>query len=79
MTDLLIAPQITDPDLEQEEPKEAHFVRKEDQMRGYIEGAPITALCGFVWVPSRTPDNLPVCERCKDVLKQINAASHGMN
>lgn len=79
MTDLLIAPQLTDPEAEQEEPKEAHIVSKEDQMRGYIEGSPITALCGRVWVPSRDYTNLPVCERCKETLAQIQSARGGMN
>ena len=79
MTDVLIAPQISDPELDTEPPKEAHLVRKEDQMRGYVGGEPIQALCGFVWVPSHTPDNLPVCERCTGILKQIASAQGGMN
>lgn len=79
MTDLLIAPQITDPEAEQEDPKEAHIVSKEDQMRGYFEGAPITALCGLTWIPTRDYAPLPVCERCVEIFKQIRSAQGGMN
>ncbi|MEZ5239626.1 MAG: DUF3039 domain-containing protein [Microthrixaceae bacterium] len=25
------------------------------------------ALCGHVWVPSRDPKRLPVCQQCKDI------------
>lgn len=31
----------------------AHIVMKDDQMRGYMSGTPIQALCGKVWVPTR--------------------------
>lgn len=74
MTDLMIAPQVADPDLQQEEPKEAHYVSKEDQMRGYVMGDPIRALCGKVWVPSRSPDRLPVCHLCKEMLSLAQRA-----
>ena len=42
----------------------AHIVTKADQMRGYIEGVEVTALCGYRWVPSRDPENLPRCSPC---------------
>lgn len=42
----------------------AHIVMREDQMRGYLTGEPIEALCGKVWVPTRDYAGLPVCERC---------------
>ena len=28
---------------------------------------PVEALCGFVWVPSRDPRQLPMCQACKEV------------
>jgi hypothetical protein len=37
---------------------------RDDQMRGYVTGGQIEALCGKVWVPSRDYQGLPVCERC---------------
>ena len=42
----------------------AHIVTKDDQMKGYVTGAPIRALCGKVWVPSRDYQGLPVCPAC---------------
>ncbi|MFQ5522871.1 MAG: DUF3039 domain-containing protein [Acidimicrobiia bacterium] len=42
----------------------AHIVTKDQQMRGYVEGKPIRALCGKVWVPTRDYQGLPVCRRC---------------
>ena len=45
----------------------AHYVRKDDAVRGVVDGVPIRALCGKVWVPSRDPDRYPVCPRCKEL------------
>lgn len=42
----------------------AHIVTKDQQMKGYIEGKAIRALCGKVWVPSRDYQGLPVCRAC---------------
>ena len=42
----------------------AHIVTKDEQLRGYVGGEPIKALCGKVWVPSRDYQGLPVCELC---------------
>ncbi len=42
----------------------AHIVMRDDQMRGYVAGDQIEALCGKVWIPSRDYQGLPVCGRC---------------
>ena len=42
----------------------AHIVLKDEQMRGYVGGVPIKALCGKVWVPSRDYQGLPICQVC---------------
>lgn len=42
----------------------AHIVTKDEQMRGYVGGQPIKALCGKVWVPTRDYAGLPVCQAC---------------
>lgn len=36
-------------------------------MRARIEGFPITALCGFTWIPSRDPKKYPTCQTCLDI------------
>jgi len=33
----------------------------------YIMGTPVEALCGHVFVPSKDPKSLPVCDTCKDI------------
>lgn len=32
-----------------------------------INGTPVTALCGKVWVPSRDPKKYPVCPECEEI------------
>ena len=59
--------------------KHAHIVRKKKGWRNRktspqamvlearIAGTPLEALCGYVWVPSQNPHNLPVCAKCKAI------------
>jgi hypothetical protein len=41
-------------------------------------GTPVEALCGFVWVPSRDPKQLPVCEKCKSIYSMYKAFNDGL-
>lgn len=45
----------------------AHYVRKSDLMRAYVDGESIIALCGKRWVPTRDPERFPVCPTCKEI------------
>lgn len=36
-------------------------------MRARIEGFPVTALCGYTWVPNKMATGLPVCQECKEI------------
>jgi Protein of unknown function (DUF3039) len=52
----------------------AHIVKTEPGenavamvLQARIEGTPITALCGHVFVPQRDPKSLPICPICKDI------------
>ena len=38
-------------------------------MRARIEGFPVTALCGYTWVPRKQATGLPVCQECKDIFE----------
>jgi hypothetical protein len=49
----------------------AHYVRQDDAMRGYVEGRPVRALCGKVWVPSRDPERYPLCPTCAELAAAI--------
>lgn len=82
MTNASSSPQLTDPLLDEEEPVVSHIVGPDydDQgnkiqgaakvTRAMIEGTPVTALCGFTWVPSRDPKKHPVCEACKAIVSR---------
>lgn len=43
----------------------------------YVEGTPLTALCGHVFVPSKDPTNLPVCPKCKDIWERATGKVWG--
>src|SRR4026207_1463983 len=44
-----------------------------------IYGTPIEALCGHVWVPSRDPKQLPLCEACKNIYEMYRMFNDGLN
>lgn len=78
MTDTMITPQVADPMTEREPPKVAHVVSRENNAdadaivtSAYVEGTPVEALCGQVFVPSRDPKSLPPCQRCMEILAEI--------
>jgi hypothetical protein len=43
----------------------AHYVEKAKLADALINGTPVIALCGKVWVPSRDPERYPLCPECK--------------
>jgi hypothetical protein len=45
----------------------SHFVPKDKLMSAMVEGTPVIALCGKVWVPSRDPQRFPVCPECQEI------------
>ena len=45
----------------------SHYVPKDKLTGAMVEGTPVVALCGKVWVPSRDPQRFPVCPECKDI------------
>ena len=36
-------------------------------MEAMVNGTPVVALCGKVWIPSRDPQKFPVCPECKEI------------
>src|SRR5215217_6280017 len=74
-----------DEQLETGEPAVAHIVKTEPGesaaakvLEARIYGTPIEALCGHVWVPSRDPKQLPVCQKCKDIYEMYKAFNDGL-
>lgn len=49
----------------------AHYTRRKDAARAYVEGTPLRALCGKVWVPSRDPSRYPVCPDCEKIRQRL--------
>ena len=92
MTDLETMPAPADPLLdidertETDEPVVAHIVKTKrgenaaaKVLEARINGTPGEALCGFVWVPSRDPKQLPICEECKSVYEMYRAFNDGLD
>lgn len=94
MTQPMTQPQVMEPRvdvLEDEEtrtgePQVAHIVKvgpgetaTAKVLEARIEGTPLEALCGHVWVPERDPRQMPVCQKCKDVYEMYRAFNDGLN
>jgi len=50
----------------------SHYVPKAKLTDAIVNGTPVVALCGKVWVPSRNPDKFPVCPDCKEIWESMN-------
>jgi hypothetical protein len=66
------------------EPLSAHIVKTDPGenaaakvLEARIYGTPLEALCGHVWVPSRDPKQLPICEKCKGIYEMYKAFNDG--
>ena len=74
-TELVTAPTeetVTNPVTDDgEHDRFAHYVRKSDATRATVEGVPVRALCGKVWVPSRDPSKYPVCPECAKIRDRL--------
>ena len=75
---LVVAPSEVRPDVDEvpetDEPVVAHIVKvakgesaAAKVLEARIYGTPLEALCGHVWVPSRDPNQHPLCEACKEI------------
>lgn len=53
----------------------AHYIWAEDPgaaiTQALIEGTPLQALCGKVWVPSRDAKQFPVCPECQEIKDEL--------
>jgi len=67
------------------EPTVAHIIKTEPGenaaakvLEARIYGTPLEALCGHVWVPSRDPKQLPLCQKCKDIYEMYRVFNEGL-
>ena len=49
----------------------SHYVPKDKLTDAMVNGTPVIALCGKVWVPSRDPERYPVCPECKKIWESL--------
>lgn len=47
----------------------SHYIRK----TRHVTGVEVEALCGYVWIPTRSPSGLPICQQCKDIYDDDNS------
>lgn len=91
-TEIQTLPARTTPDLDTEhdlqtgEPVAAHIVKTKrgenaaaKVLEARIYGTQLEALCGHVWIPSRDPKQLPLCEECKSIYQMYKAFNDGLN
>lgn len=90
MSELQTMPAETIPDVDEDtetsEPDVAHIVKvgpgesaAAKVLEARINGTPIEALCGYVWVPARDPKQLPVCQACKEVYEMYRIFNDGLS
>lgn len=90
MPDLETLPAETIPDVDEitetGEPTVAHIVKvgpgesaAAKVLEARINGTPLEALCGHVWVPSRDPRQLPMCQACKEVYDMFKIFNDGLH
>jgi hypothetical protein len=67
------------------EPSVAHIIKTEPGenaaakvLEARIYGTPLEALCGHVWIPSRDPKQLPLCQKCKDIYEMYRSFNDGL-
>lgn len=68
------------------QPNAAHIVKTEPGenaaakvLEARVLGTPLEALCGYVWVPSRDPKQLPLCQECASIYEMYRAFNDGLN
>jgi len=61
--------------LEGYRPKKGDYVSAGPSVvEGMVNGTPVEALCGKVWVPGRDPKRYPLCPTCKEIAQKMGWA-----
>ena len=45
----------------------AHYVEKDIAIEAVVNGWPVVALCGKIWIPYRDPEKYPICPICQEM------------
>ncbi len=67
----------TDPTDEGDHERFSHYVPKDKLTEAMVMGTPVVALCGKVWVPSRSGEKYPVCPECKEIWDSMKGEGSG--
>lgn len=51
--------------------KLAHYVKKDELLDGLVNGLPVMALCGKIWIPTRDGEKFPQCMTCKEIFATL--------
>ena len=55
----------------------SHYVPKDKLVAAMVNGTPVVALCGKVWVPTKNPEKYPVCPECKEIWQSLRPGGDG--
>jgi len=75
--DTLLEPTTRELTEEGDHERFAHYVRKDTILDSAVNGTPVIALCGKVWVPTRDPSRFPVCPDCRRILDGLPPGGDG--
>jgi hypothetical protein len=65
-------PELADPALDGDHERLSHIVPGKARLtEAMINGTPVMALCGKVWVPSRDPKRYSLCGTCKEEFERL--------
>lgn len=48
-----------------------HYAHIDQINESMLNGTPVTALCGKVWVPTKDFAKYPLCQTCKDIFDSL--------
>lgn len=73
--EVLDAPTATPLDSDGDHDRFAHIVSPASAAtEAMVTGVPCRAICGKVWVPSRSPERYPLCPECKSAYELITGS-----
>ena len=77
-------PELTDPLLDGDHERMSHIVLEgytppegeyvaagPSVVEGIVNGTPVKALCGKIWVPGRDPKRYQLCPTCKEIAESV--------
>jgi hypothetical protein len=52
-------------------PRVSHYVNKDEFLEGLVNGVPVIALCGKIWIPTQDGEKFPKCSKCVEIYEQL--------